>query len=312
MTCAYYTGEGQLFVYASTQAGGDQCPPEPDRSLGYVWPLYPDYDIFVAQIDPRTLDVVGKPIRYSFDPRTDRFQIRAAYSELPLLQALEGGTFELPRDKLQSLISRSRPVAVLSELDGQPGLPYADLLSQLRLKTLVIAALFLRDELKGTLISVFSGDRGVVSQDDLELLRGLADQASTAIENAELFEQVRTGRERQQSLARSLVEIQEAERRRVARELHDQLGQALTGLQFMLEAAKVRGQATEAGSLDEIQKYVGDIMEQTREMSLSLRPSMLDDLGLESALRWYTGRQAETSGIEAEFISDPLEQRNPS
>src|SRR5512143_1119559 len=256
----------------------------------------------------RTLMATGTAV-FLLDPRTDRFQIRAAYSELPLLQALEGGTFELPRDKLQSLISRSRPVAVLSELDGQPGLPYADLLSQLRLKTLVIAALFLRDELKGTLISVFSGDRGVVSQDDLELLRGLADQASTAIENAELFEQVRTGRERQQSLARSLVEIQEAERRRVAWELHDQLGQALTGLQFMLEVAKVRGQATEPGSLDEIQKYVGDIMEQTREMSLSLRPSMLDDLGLLPTLQWHFERYTRQTGIKIDFRNNGCNDR---
>jgi len=256
----------------------------------------------------RTLMGTGTAV-FLLNPRSDLFEIRAAYSELPQLQALEGSKFELPRDRLQLMISRNRPVAVLSELAERVDLPYAELLSSLKLKTAVIAALFQRDELKGILLSVFSDERRPISVDDTELLRGLADQASTAIENAELFEQVRTGRERQQTLARSLVDIQEAERRRVARELHDQLGQALTGLQFMLEAAKVRGPGTEAVSLDEIQKYVGDLMEQTREMSLNLRPSMLDDLGLLPTLQWHFERYTRQTGIKIDFRNNGCNDR---
>ena len=70
------------------------------------------------------------------------------------------------------------------------------------------------------------------------MLKGLSDQAASAIENAELFDQVRVGRERQRKLSKSLVDIQEAERRHIAQELHDHLGQILTGLQFMLESTK--------------------------------------------------------------------------
>jgi signal transduction histidine kinase len=51
------------------------------------------------------------------------------------------------------------------------------------------------------------------------------------------------------------------------------------------------------------------VLEQVRDLSLSLRPSMLDDLGLEPALRWYTNRQAALAGLKAEFRSDGLESR---
>lgn len=50
-TCPYFFPGGDRFLYASTHLGGQSCPPVPDRSRGYVWPLYEDYDIFVAAVD---------------------------------------------------------------------------------------------------------------------------------------------------------------------------------------------------------------------------------------------------------------------
>jgi TolB protein len=50
-TCAYYFKGGKRVVYASTQTGGKDCPPEPDRSKGYVWPVYADYELYTANAD---------------------------------------------------------------------------------------------------------------------------------------------------------------------------------------------------------------------------------------------------------------------
>src|SRR5262249_52798071 len=50
-TCAFFTPDGRRLIYASTHLGGDACPPPPDRSSGYVWPIYPTYDIFTADAD---------------------------------------------------------------------------------------------------------------------------------------------------------------------------------------------------------------------------------------------------------------------
>jgi TolB protein len=50
-TCAYFFPDGKRFLYASTHLGGDACPPPPDMSQGYVWALYPDFDVFTANLD---------------------------------------------------------------------------------------------------------------------------------------------------------------------------------------------------------------------------------------------------------------------
>src|ERR1035441_2647380 len=63
------------------------------------------------------------------------------------------------------------------------------------------------------------------------------------------------------------------------------------------------------GRLVESLQAVERVLEQVRDLSLSLRPSMLDDLGLEAALRWYTNRQASLVGLQAEFRADALEDR---
>ena len=61
--------------------------------------------------------------------------------------------------------------------------------------------------------------------------------------------------------------------------------------------------------LKESLEVVERVLEQVHDLSLNLRPSMLDDLGLEPALRWYTDRQATLAGLQAEVQADPLEQR---
>jgi PAS domain S-box-containing protein len=113
-----------------------------------------------------------------------------------------------------------------------------------------------------------------------------------------------------QVLSRRLVEAQETERRNIARELHDEIGQALTVMQLNLQAML---QSPDADGLtprlNESLKVVDRVLEQVQDISLDLRPSILDDLGLEPALRWYTDRQAALVELKVEFHADRLEQR---
>jgi PAS domain S-box-containing protein len=116
--------------------------------------------------------------------------------------------------------------------------------------------------------------------------------------------------QRLQVLSRRLVEVQETERRHLARELHDEVGQALTvaelNLQAMLQSV---GVGALGPRLKESLEVVERVQEQVHDLALNLRPSMLDDLGLEPALRWYTHRQAALGGMQAQVLADPLEQR---
>lgn len=108
-----------------------------------------------------------------------------------------------------------------------------------------------------------------------------------------------------QMFSRQLIEAQEDERRRIARELHDQIGQILTAVKMNLHAVQQFCQGSEAGS------YVKDNIEAVdaalrlvRDLSVDLRPPILDDLGLTTALRWYVDRYTKRTGLSIDVLID--------
>lgn len=156
---------------------------------------------------------------------------------------------------------------------------------------------------------ILSNAKDVYSQRYSRLAQSFAKQAAIEIYNAQLFEEIRKGRERLHVLSSQLVEVQEAERRALARELHDEIGQILTGLQFNLEMCKrLSGDPLEQ-SLSEAQGVVGGIMAQVRELSLNLHPGLLDDLGLVPTLQWHFERYTRQTGIMVDFECQNAEVR---
>jgi PAS domain S-box-containing protein len=264
----------------------------------------------ICEIANRTIKATGTAVILQSKDK-EIFRNMAGISQDPALRAYQGTQFEIPRDILQGFLSRENPVIVLQEIQNYPGLPYLEDYSRMGIRTLAIAALFRGNSLAGALISAFAQEPKVLLEDEISLLRGLSDQASSAIENAELFEQVRVGRERQRKLSKSLVDIQEAERRHIAKELHDHLGQILTGLQFMLETTKQQASGTQRSNLEEIQNSVSGIIQEVREMSLNLRPSMLDDMGLVPTLLWHFDRYTSQTGIRVNFHRNQIPERVP-
>jgi PAS domain S-box-containing protein len=109
-----------------------------------------------------------------------------------------------------------------------------------------------------------------------------------------------------QNYSRRLMEVQEAERQNLSRELHDEIGQALTAIRINLEwIRRFNIAAPEAlPRVDESIDAVDDAVKRVRELALELRPSLLDDLGLASALRWYVDRFAVRTGINARVVGD--------
>ncbi len=118
---------------------------------------------------------------------------------------------------------------------------------------------------------------------------------------------------RLQTLSHRLLEVQETERRSIARELHDEIGQALTSVKINLQTMQ-RLPELFAGApyLEDSISLVERTLEQVRNLSLDLRPSLLDDLGLAPALRWYLDRQAQRAGFAMQFVADPWETRLPA
>jgi PAS domain S-box-containing protein len=137
---------------------------------------------------------------------------------------------------------------------------------------------------------------------------------SNTLLKAEVVERQRTAKQleeharRLRDLSRQLLEAQEAERRRIARELHDEIGQVLTAVKINLQALQ---RSTEPAKplprLQESLTIVERALQQVRNLSLDLRPSLLDDLGLAAALRWYLDRQGQRAEFQAHFHAEPAD-----
>ncbi|MBI5030936.1 MAG: PAS domain S-box protein [Chloroflexi bacterium] len=132
----------------------------------------------------------------------------------------------------------------------------------------------------------------------------LAAYAAIAIQNAQHHSQLEQAHAQLQTLSRQLLEAEENERRAVARELHDEIGQVLTAVRTNLEVIRLTTEPQNT-RLEESTHIIDQALEQVRSLSLNLRPSMLDEFGLVAALEWYLDRQAQRSELRIEFTAEP-------
>lgn len=148
---------------------------------------------------------------------------------------------------------------------------------------------------------------------DAQLLQSIAGQATVAIKNALLIEALNNHRQELQRLSADLLAAREAESKRLSRELHDVMGQALSALTINLakmkqELASGAMSAAEA-RLDESTSLAAEILSQVRSISLDLRPSMLDDLGLLPTLRWYVHQFGKRLQIDTRLEAKGIRRR---
>lgn len=125
----------------------------------------------------------------------------------------------------------------------------------------------------------------------------------------ELLDRLQRNEREFRRLGRAVWRVQEDERRRLARELHDGVGQNLTAIKHRLAAiaSTLPDNAQDTrGALDAAIALCGDTLEDTRQLSRLLRPAILDDLGLEPALRWLARSQGEASGLDISLDIGPL------
>lgn len=118
--------------------------------------------------------------------------------------------------------------------------------------------------------------------------------------------------QRLHALSIRLLQVQEQERRNIARELHDEIGQSLTALKITLQSLGIRPET--AALQKQINMAIGitdNALKQVRQLSLDLRPAQLDDLGLSAAIRWNLERQCQLAGLTPRFTAEDLPERIP-
>ncbi len=145
----------------------------------------------------------------------------------------------------------------------------------------------------------------------IKLCQILANQAAVAIQNGQFVTELDTKQKALRRLSRQLVNAQEEERRRIARELHDELGQHLIALKINLDIANqtVPKQASpkHKRSIQEAGILTTQTQDMARNLWLKLRPAMLDDLGLISTLYWEFDRHEQQTGLKINFEVHPLD-----
>jgi signal transduction histidine kinase len=179
----------------------------------------------------------------------------------------------------------------------------------LRVEQGILAPLESGGEVRGLLVVTGRG----LTKADLPPVRTFAHQAATAIENAELLNMVTEQRAGLERLSARLMRAQEEERARLSRELHDEIGQALTAMSINLAEIEKRLPAELAPSIRERLAETSALIDQTSQrisaLALDLRPTLLDDLGLVPATRWYVNRYADRTGIDVQMEVAGLGQR---
>ncbi|MGE5437630.1 MAG: ATP-binding protein, partial [Syntrophothermus sp.] len=142
------------------------------------------------------------------------------------------------------------------------------------------------------------------------IFRDISEQRKAELEKEKLFNRVRDTQERLRALSRRLMEVQEREARNLARELHDEIGQVLTAIKINLQTIFRYPHTQEVDyHVKESVELVDTVLKQIRNISLDLRPSMLDDLGLVPAIRWYVDKQSQRSGIESKINNHDFSKR---
>jgi len=174
------------------------------------------------------------------------------------------------------------------------------------------------------------------SERDQELLTLLAGHAAVAIENARLYGEVRSARDRLQAWSEELearvedrtreiarysrmlttrvLQAQEEERKRIARELHDETAQSLSTLLINLDLIERQipvGENPLRDGFDRVRGIAQRTLDETRALSHDLRPTILDDFGLVAALHWFADEYARTFGVPVEVHAEQPERDLP-
>ncbi|MCP4419555.1 MAG: GAF domain-containing sensor histidine kinase [Chloroflexi bacterium] len=176
----------------------------------------------------------------------------------------------------------------------------------------VAVPIMVQDQVIGALVLSITLHDVPFTVHDLSLIKTVASQLSMAIENATLYQKVQMREALRGELLRQVVSAQEAERQRIARELHDGPGQILSALGLGLAAAGESARNNpelSATQLIQLKSMSSDVMQEIHDLIADLRPSLLDNLGLVPALRSLVQEFGIRHEMETQFLLHGQQRR---
>jgi PAS domain S-box-containing protein len=208
----------------------------------------------------------------------------------------------ISRARFDEFVRTMGPIIVVPDIQALPNVPNAEFSAELDVRTVVTADVRRDHELIGVLVLGVNGQVREFDQDQLSLLKAISDQAAIAIANALLLKKANEQHEQLRALSTRLVQVQETERRSLTTELHDRVGQNLTGLSILLQ--NIKGLLSEeaakilAAEFDDAQILVQDTTRHIRDIMAELYLPELEDHGLAAALEIYAERAASRGNLD--------------
>lgn len=207
-----------------------------------------------------------------------------------------------PGEGIAGMVAQTGQPILLQDISKDPRVEHADLVRMEGLRSFASVPVKATGRVIGVM-NIASRMPGQFSEGDLYLLTSIGHQIGIAIEQAKLYERLEAASERYQTLLQRALTAQEEERKRIARELHDETSQLLTSLSLSLQAiigmAKAQG-IDDAQFLERLQRAHSHALHASTEvvrLMKELRPTLLDELGMAAAIRRYAKDTLEPSGI---------------
>jgi signal transduction histidine kinase len=211
-------------------------------------------------------------------------------------------------------VAQNGRAILLEDISLEPSAAHLDLIKTEGLKAFLSVPLRAKDKILGVM-NVASTMERHFTKDDMYLLGSIGDQLGIAIEQAKLYKRLDDARKRYQTLLRQMITIQEEERKRIARELHDETSQQLTALALNLQALT---EMMEMGNVKDTE--IKAMLKRTHNIAVQahaevarlireLRPTLLDTLGLPAAIRNLAETNLVSKGINVTTEFKGMEQR---
>jgi signal transduction histidine kinase len=200
-------------------------------------------------------------------------------------------------------VAQSGEAIMVDDVSADPRVAHPGLIAAEKLRAFAAIPLRVRDKVLGVL-TIASHDARKFSAEDIQLLESIASQIAIAVENAKLHQEVQRKDESRGELLGEIFSIQEEERRRIARELHDETSQSLASLAASLEAVAVMlpsGADESKARLRKVEQVALNALDEIHRIIYELRPTLLDDLGLVAAVRWLINNNLGAAGVNVNF-----------
>jgi signal transduction histidine kinase len=213
-------------------------------------------------------------------------------------------------------VAQSGRAVLVEDISSESNAARIDLISSEGLKAFISVPLRAKDNVLGVM-NVASHMSHRFTKEDVHLLHSIGDQLGTAIEQARLHERLRKARERLRKLARQNLVAEEEERRRIARELHDETSQSLSGIALQLEA--LLEMSSKSGNPDaeliaglkKVQSLTVQVHKEVSRVISNLHPAVLDTLGLVAAVRQHAHSRLQPLNINVTMEVRGTEIRFP-